>query len=77
MTQPYESIVTDSKYHLRRLDTALSQLIDELDMLRSAHTQVLAANDFNMKQIANQAKTIIQLSAENERLKVAMQTGEQ
>jgi hypothetical protein len=73
----YESVVTDSKFHLRRLDTALSQLIDELDMLRSAHNAVLAANHVHIKIIDDLNKTVALLSAENERLKVALQTGEQ
>jgi uncharacterized small protein (DUF1192 family) len=73
----YESVVTDSKFHLRRLDTALSQLVDELDMLRSAHNAVLAANNVHIKIIDDLNKTVALLSAENERLKVALQTGEQ
>lgn len=77
ITLDYEKTVEELRHARTTLITELDRLVDECDKLRTAnHTLRYALHD-KIENAKLLLETIDLLRSENERLKIALQTGEQ
>ena len=77
ITLDYEKTVTELRGAVERLNIDIEIIVDECDNLRAAYNRVY----FELQQRTENGKLLLQtidlLRSENERLKIALQTGEQ
>lgn len=77
ITLDYEKTVAELRGAVERLNIDIEIIVDECDNLRAAYNRVY----FELQQRTENGKLLLQtidlLRSENERLKIALQTGEQ
>ena len=73
----YEKTVAELRDATARLTVDLERLVDECDRLRVENNNLITSEQHNRESGKLLLQTIDILRSENERLKIALQTGEQ
>jgi 3-methyladenine DNA glycosylase AlkC len=77
ITLDYERTVAELREASIRLTVELEKLVDECDRLRVENNNLILSEQHNRESGKLLLQTIDILRSENERLKIALQTGEQ